>query len=77
MLPLTWISNEQSAVSAGMIRKALEIADRAQNTSSQNHDVLQLVQQNVHMNFKMNPPEASILGERKLQLEWEAMKLKE
>jgi hypothetical protein len=27
------------------------------------------------MNFKMNPPEASTLGEQKLQLEWEAMKL--
>jgi len=68
MLPLTWISNEQSAESVGMIRKALEIADRAQNTSSQNHDVLQLVQQYVQMNFTMNPPEAPKLGEQRLQL---------
>ena len=62
-----------------MIKRALEIADRAnpavQDTSSQNNDVLQLVQQNVQMDFKMSPPKAPMLGEQRLQLEWEAMML--
>jgi hypothetical protein len=77
MLQLPWLSSGQTTDATGVIRKALEIADRAQNTSSQSNDVLQVVQQNVQMNFKMNPPEASAFNEQKLQLEWEAMQLKQ
>jgi hypothetical protein len=75
IFPIAWINNEQNIETAGMIKRALEIADRAQDTSSQNHDVLQLVQQNVQMSFKMSPPKAPVLGEQRLQLEWEAMRL--
>jgi len=75
ILPLAWINNEQNIETAGMIKRALEIADRAQDTSSQNHEVIQLVQQSVRMNFKMSPPKAPMLGEQRLQLEWEAMRL--
>jgi hypothetical protein len=66
MLPITWLNSQQNSETAGMIKKALEIANRAnhpvQDTSSQNHDV-QLIQQNVQVNFKMSPQKASMLSE--------------
>ena len=78
MLPIAWLNNEQNSEAAGIIKKALEIANRAnlpvQDTSSQNHEV-QLIQQNVQMNFKMSPQKTSMLSEQRLQLEWEAMML--
>ena len=78
VLPIIWLGSEQNSETAGMIKKALEIASRANHpvhdTSSQNHDV-QLIQQNVQVNFKMSPQKASMHSEQRLQLEWDAMKL--
>ena len=75
MLPITWLTDNQSSDATGLIRKALEIADQNQRASEQKTENLQLVQQNVQMNFQVNPPEASSLSEQKLQLEWQAMQL--
>ena len=92
VLPITWLPNDPNDETAGIIKKALEIAKRAnltgQDSSSQNspgpgpsqstHTAapdLQLIQQNLQMNFKMDHPDASAINQQRMQLEWDAMQL--
>jgi hypothetical protein len=73
----SWLSGGQASETTGIIKKALEIADRAQDAISQSNDVTQIVQQNVQLNFKMEPPETSAVTQQRMQLEWEAIQLKQ
>ena len=92
VLPITWLPNDPNDETAGIIKKALEIANRAnltgQGSSSQNspgpgpsqstHTAapdLQLIQQNLQMNFKMDHPDTSAINQQRMQLEWDAMQL--